>query len=176
MATIHPIAYGKDNNPSMIGVSKFPLSEMTSRMWEITARVRQIDRMIEWMLETDLNLPAIFSIFGGDLNFDLFDNQGLERPNYEKIIEAGFLDSYAIGQSDNLEDLCEDEDNADVHCTVGVSELNGKNARRIDYIFSNLDTIETSKVVFNTLVEPGQPTVSDHAGVFVRFNIGDKND
>ena len=112
------------------------------------------------------------------LNFDRFDNQGAEKPQWEKIIANGFIDAYAdfiIANSDGqetLETLCEDEDNADEHCTVGVSELDGPNARRIDYIFTKTpSTIRDARVVFNTLVNSDQPTVSDHAGVFISLDL-----
>ena len=95
-----------------------------------------------------------------------------------RILCAGFNDAYAdyvITSSDGqetLDSLCEDEDNADAHCTVGVSELNGHNARRVDYIFTkNPSTILGSRVVFNPAVNEGQPTVSDHAGVFISLEL-----
>ena len=71
-----------------------------------------------------------------------------------------------------MDTLCEDEDNADEHCTVGVSELNGPKSRRKGYIFARgFADVLLSKVVFNTLINPEEPTVSDHAGVFVRLGL-----
>jgi maltose 6'-phosphate phosphatase len=73
---------------------------------------------------------------------------------------------------ETLDTLCEDEDNADKHCTVGVSKMNGHNARRVDYIYiKSPATIRATRVFFNTLVNEGEPTVSDHAGVFISLNL-----
>ena len=109
-------------------------------------------------------------------HIDRFDNEGGERFLYEKVIAQDFSDAYAefvISNSDlELDDLCEDEDNADEHCTVGVSQLNGPNARRIDYIFSRgFAGMREAAVIFNTLVNPAAPTVSDHAGVIIHFDL-----
>jgi len=58
------------------------------------------------------------------------------------------------------------------HCTTGVSELNGPKARRKDCIFTKgFADVRLSKVVFKTLVNGDQPTVSDHAAVFVRLGL-----
>lgn len=107
-------------------------------------------------------------ILGGDFNIDRFRVDPFEeRPFYDRVIEAGFIDAYA--QNRSLENLCADAGQADKHCTVGVSNLDaGDVARRIDYIFVNkIKGVRESRVVFNTLIDPNQPTVSDHAGVFI---------
>jgi maltose 6'-phosphate phosphatase len=138
-------------------------------------RADQIDAILEFMNELKNNtVEDNPTVFGGDLNFDLFDNEGEERFLYEKIIDAGFIDAYAdfvIAKSDGqetLDTLCEDEDNADEHCTVGVTSLNGDNARRVDYIFAmRFVELRQGKAVFNNLVNEDEPSVSDHAGVFV---------
>ena len=76
----------------------------------------------------------------------------------------------AAGGQETLDTLCENEDVPDEHCTTGVSELNGPKSRRKDYIFmKGFMDVPLSKVAFNTLVNPDEPTVSDHAGVFVRL-------
>ncbi len=146
---------------------------------EMDQRAEQLDVLLEFVKDLDTNMPGNHpSTLGGDFNFDRFDNQGAEKPQWEKIIANGFIDAYAdfiIANSDGqetLETLCEDEDNADEHCTVGVSELDGPNARRIDYIFTKSpSTIRDARVVFNTLVNSDQPTVSDHAGVFISLDL-----
>jgi len=111
-------------------------------------------------------------ILGGDFNIDRFRVDPFEqRPFYDRILDADFTDGYAEDRI--LEDLCEDADVADTHCTVGVSSLDvGDRPRRIDYIFVNeVDDVRESRVVFNPLVDPSQPTVSDHAGVFVSIEL-----
>ena len=118
------------------------------------------------------------TILGGDLNFDRFRQDGKQKLQYDKIINTGFIDAYAqyiiaaSGSQETLDTLCEDEDNPDKHCTVGVSKLNGSNSRRKDYIFARgFADVLLSKVVFNTLINPEEPTVSDHAGVLVRMEL-----
>jgi maltose 6'-phosphate phosphatase len=77
-----------------------------------------------------------------------------------------------FGGQETLETLCEDEDNPDQHCTKGVTQLDDKNGRRIDYIFAKSPaTIRAARVVFNELVNNQEPTVSDHAGVFVSLEL-----
>ncbi len=119
------------------------------------------------------------NVFGGDMNFDLFANNGDERFLYDKVLAEGFSDAYAdyiiaaaIGQ-ETLETLCEDKNNADKHCTVGVSDLNGSNARRIDYIFArDFRPPVQSQVVFNPNAPGGvPPTVSDHAAVVSHLRL-----
>lgn len=45
-------------------------------------------------------------------------------------------------------------------------------AERIDYIFvRNVPTVIGARVIFNPLVAPGQPAVSDHAGVLVKLDL-----
>lgn len=146
---------------------------------EIGEREEQLDELLEFVNRMEMNMPGDNpSVLGGDFNSDRFDNEGAEKFLYEKIITAGFIDAYAefaianSGGQETLDTLCEDEDNADEHCTVGVSELDGPNAKRIDYIFTRRpSTIRDAKVVFNTLVNDSEPTVSDHAGVFTSMNL-----
>jgi maltose 6'-phosphate phosphatase len=142
-------------------------------------RAAQIDAILKFMNDLKDNTGEDNpTVFGGDLNFDLFDNEGEERFLYEKIIDAGFIDAYAdfvIINSDGqetLDTLCEDEDNADEHCTVGVTSLDGDNARRVDYIFAKgFVGLRQGKVVFSNLVNEDEPSVSDHAGVFVSLEV-----
>ena len=146
---------------------------------EVDERAEQVDALLEFVNRMEINMPGDNpSVLGGDFNIDRFDNEGEERFLYEKIINAGFIDAYAefaianSGGHEMLDTLCEDEDNADEHCTVGVSELDGPNARRKDYIFTRRPSIiRAAKVVFNTLVNDSEPTVSDHAGVFTSVNL-----
>jgi maltose 6'-phosphate phosphatase len=146
---------------------------------EINDRSEQLDALLEFLNSMDTNMPGNHpSVLGGDFNFDRFDNEGAEKFLWEKIINNGFIDAYAdfiianSGGQETLDTLCEDEDNADEHCTVGVSELDGPNARRIDYIFTKSPaTIRAAIVVFNELVNDDEPTVSDHAGVFISLDL-----
>ena len=126
--------------------------------------------------DTDAPRPTVL---GGDMNFDIFANNGGERLLYDKVIAEGFSDAYAkyiiaaASGQETLESLCENKDNADEHCTVGVSDLDGSNARRIDYIFArNFGPPIQSQVVFNPNAPNGvSPTVSDHAAVVVCLNL-----
>ncbi len=119
------------------------------------------------------------NVLGGDMNFDFFANNGNERFLYGKILAEGFSDAYAdyiiaaASGQESLESLCEDKDNADEHCTVGVSDLNGSSARRIDYIFArDFRPPIQSQVVFNPNAPNGvPPTVSDHAAVDVHLRL-----
>lgn len=146
---------------------------------DIDGRAKQLEALLEFVNSLETNMPGDNpSVLGGDFNFDRFDNEGAEKFLWDKIIDNGFIDAYAefiitnSGGQETLDTLCEDEDNADEHCTVGVSELDGPNARRIDYIFTKSPaTIRAARVVFNELVNDDEPTVSDHAGVFISLDL-----
>jgi maltose 6'-phosphate phosphatase len=134
---------------------------------------KQLDVLLAFVNDMEnffpLNNPVIM---GGDFNIDRLRTEPFdEKPFYDRIINAGYIDAYA--EDRRLEDLCKDPAAADTHCTVGVSSLDeGDSARRIDYIFANgVAGVRESRVVFNTLVDPSQPTVSDHAGVFVSLAL-----
>ena len=142
-------------------------------------RLEQIDVVLEFVKSLEKSKGNDYpTILGGDFNFDRFRNDGDQRFQYDVVISNGFTDAYAeyimaaSGGRETLDTLCEDEDNPDEHCTVGVSELNGPKSRRKDYIFTrSFSNVLQGKVVFNTLVNPEEPTVSDHAGVFVRLRL-----
>ena len=146
---------------------------------DIDGRAKQLEALLEFVNNSETNMPGDNpSVLGGDFNFDLFANQGAEKFLWEKIINNGFIDAYAkfmitnSGGQETLDTLCEDKKNADKHCTVGVSKLNGPNARRVDYIYTKSPaTIRAARVVFNTLVNEQEPTVSDHAGVFISVDL-----
>jgi len=142
-------------------------------------RELQLDRALAWIAETNTN--SKFAILGGDMNFDRFNNGASERHLWYKITDTGFIDAYADyminNKGETLDTLCEgdypgqEQDVADEHCTKGVTDLNSKNPQRVDYIFTrNAGEITAAKVVFNNVVDPQQPGISDHAGVFVEIN------
>jgi hypothetical protein len=76
----------------------------------------------------------------------------------------------------------------DIHCTDGVSPIQGpfdkrtdadlSTPTRIDYIFlRGADTVYTSTVVFNPgnvatgPINPAEPAVSDHSGAFTQIRL-----
>jgi len=140
-------------------------------------RERQLDRALSWIEDT--NLDSRITIFGGDLNFDRFVNDGQEAYMYERIIERGFKDAYANypeNIAEGLNALCEYEDDPDEHCTKGVTRIDDKNGRRVDYIFiKSPDSIKyaDAEVVFNSIINDEEPTVSDHAGILILLNLLD---
>ncbi len=133
----------------------------------------QLDVLLTFVGEVEEFFPQDNPvILGGDFNIDRFRVDPFEqRPFYDRIIDADFTDAYAEERA--LEDLCEEAEVADTHCTVGVSSLDvGDSSRRIDYIFVNeMGDVRESRVIFNTLVDSSQPTVSDHAGVFTSVEL-----
>ena len=143
-------------------------------------REKQLDELLNFldMSQNDAGDPRP-AILGGDMNFDLFGNNGDEELLYRNVLAEGFDDAYAkyiiraASGRETLETLCEKKDNADEHCTVGVSDLNGSNARRIDYIFArDFGPPVHSQVVFNPNAPNGvPPTVSDHAAVVVHLRL-----
>jgi maltose 6'-phosphate phosphatase len=140
---------------------------------QVAERQQQLDELLEFVEQVEDFLPLTNPVvLGGDFNIDIFRDAKAERPLYDAVLDAGFIDGYAAAQGEPVEQLCDDPSAPDEHCTVGVSELDGNNARRIDYVFTRrfAGHLE-SRVVFNPFVDDTQPTVSDHAGVFVRLNL-----
>lgn len=137
-------------------------------------RETQLEQLLEFVNDVERFLPGEDPIvLGGDFNLDIFRDNGAERPLYDSILAEGFTDAYAAAAADPLEELCEDPTVPDEHCTFGASALSvGSNARRIDYIFTkNFGQVLFADVVFNPLVDAGEPTVSDHSGVVVRVAL-----
>jgi maltose 6'-phosphate phosphatase len=143
-------------------------------------RKDQLEEVFDFIqkYQNDVGAPRP-TILGGDMNFDIFADNGDERFLYDKVLAEGFSDSYAkyiiaaASGQETLETLCENKEIADEHCTVGVSDLDGSNARRIDYIFArDFGPPVQSWVVFNPNAPNGvPPTVSDHAAVVVYLNL-----
>jgi maltose 6'-phosphate phosphatase len=143
-------------------------------------REDQLDEVFDFIksFQNDVGAPRP-TVLGGDMNFDIFADNGDEKFLYDKVLAEGFSDAYAkyiiasASGQETLETLCENKDNADEHCTVGVSDLNGSNARRIDYIFArDFGPPVKGQVVFNPNAPNGvPPTVSDHAAVVVHLNL-----
>ncbi len=133
----------------------------------------QMEELLPFIGKVEASFPpGNFAVLGGDFNIDRFRVDPFpERPFYERIINAGFIDAYA--QNKPLDSLCANPKQPDAHCTVEVSTLDaGGSARRVDYLFMNQPkTIRESRVVFNTVVDSNQPSVSDHAGVFVSIAL-----
>ena len=130
-------------------------------------------------------------VLGGDFNIDNFRGSepgqfGREKPLYDTILDAGFIDAYAQSQMNNgilLQDLCVPSEDPfepfpvqfpgifqdwepDVHCTKGVSflDINGPfpeffdmTPRRIDYVFQSGFVVKDSEVVFNPNASPPEP-------------------
>ena len=142
-------------------------------------RTKQLDELLEIFIKMETEMPGNYpSVLGGDFNFDRFVNQGAERFLWQKVIDNGFMDAYAeffikdSGDPAILERLCEKKDKPDEHCTKGVTRLDCTNGRRIDYIFAKSPaSIKAARVVFNEIVNNDEPTVSDHAGVFISLEL-----
>ena len=130
-------------------------------------------------------------VLGGDFNIDNFrggelEQFGNEKPLYDTITSAGFIDAYAQSQMDNgirLDELCVRFDDEfmpfpeviqnwepDAHCTTGVSFLDfsdplnpfleffDRTPRRIDYVFQKGFDVESGEVVFNPNASPPEPS------------------
>lgn len=140
----------------------------------VEERAEQLDVAFDFINGVEDFLPGpTRAVFGGDFNIDINRDQGAEAFLYDRTTATeGFADLYAAAPDvGTLPTLCPNENEADEHCTVGVSDLNGSTSRRIDYLFGKgLGDVMNGAVVFNPLIDPAEPTVSDHAGVFVEMD------
>ena len=154
-------------------------------------RAQQVGELLEFVNNVE-GYFAPFSvnpiIMGGDFNIISFkDNNDPPDPNnnpqdnidaYKEILRSGFIDLYAL-QNGDAESLCNPNNNTisdfpDEHCTVDVTELGDNNPARIDYFFGGQlgnEPVADARVVFNTAVDSSQPTVSDHAGLFMTLKL-----
>jgi len=157
--------------------------------------VDERDSQVVSLLKSVKKAERFFSFFrdkphvlGGDFNIDNFrggepEQFGIEKPLYDSITNAGFIDAYAKSQMDNgipLEELCVRREvpfgpflgdvfqdwEPDAHCTTGVSFLDlvepdksfeeffDSTPRRIDYVFQKGFDVESGEVVFNPNASP----------------------
>jgi maltose 6'-phosphate phosphatase len=151
---------------------------------------RQVNALIDFVTRTEGTSAANHVVLGGDLNLDRAKGPA-EQAVYGLITRAGFRDIYAEYRQqqfgDPLNRLCWNGQ-VDLHCTAGVSPVQGVIAQqtggsfstpaRIDYLFvRGAATIFTSRVVFNPgnrqsgPINPAEPAVSDHSGVFGQIKV-----
>ena len=141
---------------------------------EIEEREDQLDVLLQFVRDIETNIPGENPvILGGDFNIDRIKKSGAENYLYEKVLFEGFIDAYAAAAIDPLDELCEDKDNPDEHCTIGVTDLGDSNPGRIDYIFTkNFRRVTDSQVIFNSAIT-NETAVSDHSAVLVSL-VGNK--
>ena len=137
-------------------------------------REEQLDVLLQYVKKEERNLPGENPvILGGDFNIDRIKKAGVENYLYEKVLLEGFIDAYAAAAIDPLDELCEDKDNPDEHCTIGVTDLGDSNPGRIDYIFAkDFRKVTNSQIIFNSAITD-DPAVSDHSAVSVSL-VGNK--
>lgn len=152
---------------------------------------RQVEAILAFMQQVEGKATGNHVLFGGDFNLDLGKGSA-EQAVYGTITRAGFRDVYAeyrrVQVGEERETLCWNG-KADIHCTDGVSPIQGiitsqtggnvSTPKRIDYLFlGGADSIRSSKVVFNPgnaatgPINPSEPAVSDHSGVFAQITLG----
>lgn len=168
-------------NDITVNVSGCTVDERDSQIVSMLRFVENAERFLSFFSEKP-------HILGGDFNIDNFrggepEQFGIEKPLYDRITNAGFIDAYAESQLDNgilLEDLCVRREvpfgpfpgdvfqdwEPDAHCTTGVSFLDlvepdksfpeffDSTPRRIDYVFQKGFDVESGEVVFNPNAGP----------------------
>ena len=141
---------------------------------KIKEHEEQLDVLLQYVKKEERNIPGENPvILGGDFNIDRIKKAGVEKYLYEKVLLEGFIDAYAVAAIDPLDELCEDKDNPDEHCTIGVTDLGDSNPGRIDYIFAkDFRKVTNSQIIFNSAITD-DPAVSDHSAVSVSL-VGNK--
>jgi hypothetical protein len=149
-----------------------------------------VEALWGFVQQSEAVVPSPHVLLGGDFNLDITTG-GQEGAPYDTILSTGFSDVYAqfrlTALREPAETLCANGI-ADIHCTDGVSPLRGLIAtqtgadfstpKRLDYTFlRGVDAIQASRVVFNPgnastgPIDPDQPAVSDHSGVFAQITL-----
>ena len=141
---------------------------------KIKEHEEQLDVLLQYVKKKERNITGENPvILGGDFNIDRIQKAGVENYLYEKVLLEGFIDAYAVAAIDPLDELCEDKDNPDEHCTIGVTDLGDSNPGRIDYIFAkDFRKVTNSQIIFNSAITD-DPAVSDHSAVSVSL-VGNK--
>lgn len=143
----------------------------------------QVSALLKFVQRVEAKVQANHVVLGGDFNLNRAEGDQA-RALYDAVTREGFRDVYAEYQETkglSLDSLC--WGSADKHCTDGVSPIQGliglqtgaglSSPKRIDYLFlRGVDKVLTSRVVFNPLVNPFEPAVSDHSGVFAKITLG----
>ncbi|MGD9350900.1 MAG: hypothetical protein PVF71_14650 [Desulfobacterales bacterium] len=119
-------------------------------------------------------------VFGGDFNIQDVPNESHDAATdeYNLITGAGFIDAYAETNECTFQaDCCIPDDaplTVEPGCTFAVDDNHFENnpfkTKRIDYLFLQGLTAESSYVVFNR--DQG-PIVSDHSGLVVEMSPRD---
>ena len=152
---------------------------------------QQMEALLGFVQRVETRAPANHVMLGGDLNLDLAKGPA-EQTLYDSVTRVGFRDVYAEYRNTRFHEarqtLCWNGV-ADIHCTDGVSPLQGLIAKetgarfsrpeRIDYLFlRSADSVRLSQVIFNPgnaetgPINPTDPAVSDHSGVFAQIILG----
>jgi maltose 6'-phosphate phosphatase len=141
---------------------------------EIKEHEAQLDVLLQFVKKIERDITGENPvILGGDFNIDRIQKAGVENYLYEKVLLEGFIDAYAVAANDPLDELCEDKDNPDEHCTIGVTNLGDSNPGRVDYIFAKgFRKVTNSQIIFNSAITD-DPAVSDHSAVSVSL-VGNK--
>ena len=144
----------------------------------VEQRGRQLEALLDFVDDVENFLPGEDPVvLGGDFNISIFEDG--ERELYDRLVASGdpredFIDAYVAAAGEGLEQLCDPggEPYPDEHCTYGVTPLSDPDIGRIDYVFTrNFGPVPSGMVLFNPLIDPAEPTVSDHAGVLVRVEL-----
>jgi maltose 6'-phosphate phosphatase len=159
----------------------------------IEALRRQVDGLLGVVQQVEAVASNSHVVIGGDFNLDSVKGAA-EQSVYEAIMNGGFRDSYAEYRKAKFSEepgtLCK-KGIPDIHCTDGVSHLQGLIDRqtgagfstptRVDYLFlRGANTVDRSTVVFNPgnamtgPINPAEPVVSDHGGLFTKIRLGQR--
>jgi maltose 6'-phosphate phosphatase len=149
---------------------------------------RQVQAMLDLVGQVEDRSAGTHLVLGGDLNIDLAKDASVQAV-YDRITQAGWRDLYAeyrkAQAGDAPETLCR-RGKADLHCTDGVSPVQGLIAQRtgapfapparIDYLFGRgSNSVRQSRVLFNPgntgtgPIVPTEPAVSDHSGLYTEI-------
>jgi maltose 6'-phosphate phosphatase len=155
----------------------------------IDERDEQLGELFDFLDLIENFIPGTDPILlAGDFNIDIFKDKGQDdfgpekEALYEDITDRGFVDAYAEVFGDpslpgTLLGLCRNEDDGDVHCTVGITafdELDPGNASRIDYVFRwGFGSATAAEVFFNPTVDNNEPDelVADHSAAYIEIPL-----
>jgi endonuclease/exonuclease/phosphatase family metal-dependent hydrolase len=129
----------------------------------------QIENLMQFVDTTDAQHPAMASIVAGDLNFSV----SWDPAAYQKLLDHGFIDSYAVTHCPSSPTNCCGGDTSGCTYAVPGNPFSNPGAApsRIDHLFvrGNGLRIKQSKVAFNGVNED---FVSDHSAVLTEITRG----
>jgi maltose 6'-phosphate phosphatase len=143
-------------------------------------RLTQVDKLLDFIQTIKKVIPGDNPIIlGGDFNIDLYPQDQISVAAYNKLINSGFLDTYAAVNGLNF--TCCNPVSGGECCTfallgnpyaIDILTHLPEFPQRLDYIFAKWKRLGLSDIISSEVVFNKDPNwVSDHSGVLTTIKL-----